>query len=518
MATNPVSKVIQHLRSAARLGEGVDRTDAQLLDCFVSRREQAALETLVRRHGPMVWGVCRRILRNHHDAEDAFQATFLVLVRKVASIVPKEMVGNWLYGVAQQTALKARATAAKRQTRERHQTDMPDPAVMESDLWPDLQPLLDKELRLLPDKYRVVIVLCDLEGKTRPEAARHLGCPEGTVGSRLARARTMLAKRLVRHGLALSSGTLAAVLSEKVAAGCVPASVLSSTIKIASLVAAGQAATGMISGKVAALTEGVLKAMFLTKLKTLTTVLLVLALIALGGGLFMHQAGAQQSPGEKPPTEGEKDSEARQPTVKAAEKLKDDKAKLQGTWLMVSGASDGDAFSDKIVKDRTIVIDGDKITEMERGKKLSPSHFVLNATTNPKAIDATPIEGDFKGMMHLGIYALQGDSLKVCFGKSGDKRPNDFTCEKGSRRILLVYKREAPKKDADEPAGTQQSRKDATSKPIKRPCNIAGNALSRTKMGRNSSAVRPIGLRCKESVRPARSSDRHMEVDSIFIG
>src|SRR5713226_3099822 len=162
--TTQISKVIQHLRSTLLVRDGADLTDGELLECFVSRRETAALEALVRRHGPMVWGVCRRILRNHHDAEDAFQATFLVLVRKAASVKPREMVGNWLYGVAQQTALKARATAAKQRTRERQVADMIDPAVEEQDLSEDLQFVLDQELNRLPDKYRIAIVLCDLEG------------------------------------------------------------------------------------------------------------------------------------------------------------------------------------------------------------------------------------------------------------------------------------------------------------------------------------------------------------------
>src|SRR5580692_7381299 len=122
-----MNDVITHVRTLMVEGDGACLTDGQLLECFVSRRETAALETLVRRHGPMVWGVCRRILRNHHDAEDAFQATFLVLVRKAASVTPRQMVGNWLYGVARQTALKARATAAKQRTRVRQVVDMPEP-------------------------------------------------------------------------------------------------------------------------------------------------------------------------------------------------------------------------------------------------------------------------------------------------------------------------------------------------------------------------------------------------------
>src|SRR5207249_6723472 len=133
----------------------------------------------------------------------------------------REMVANWLYGVAHQTALKAKATAARRKERERQVTEMPEPAVVEKDPWRDLQPFLDEELSRLPDKYRAILVLCDLESKTRKEAARQLRVPEGTVAGRLARARTMLARRLARHGLAVSGGALAAVVSEQ-AAACVP--------------------------------------------------------------------------------------------------------------------------------------------------------------------------------------------------------------------------------------------------------------------------------------------------------
>src|SRR5436190_2239666 len=141
MATGQISEAVQHLRRAVLLRDGAGLTDGELLEGFVSRRDEAALAALVRRHGPMVWGVCRRILRNHHDAEDAFQATFLVLARKAGTVVPREMVANWLYGVACQTAMKARATAARRKGREKQVTHLPEPAVAEQDLWLDLQPL-----------------------------------------------------------------------------------------------------------------------------------------------------------------------------------------------------------------------------------------------------------------------------------------------------------------------------------------------------------------------------------------
>src|SRR5947209_6715102 len=204
MATRPLNQLFQHLRSAAVLSNEAERTDSQLLDGFVSRRDDKALEALVRRHAPMVWGVCRRVLRDHHDAEDAFQATFLVLVRKAAAIAPRSQVGNWLYGVARQTALKARMSRSKREVRERKVANMPEPALMERALWNDLQPVLDQELSRLPEKYRTVIVLCDLEGQTRKGAARQLGLPEGTLAGRLTRGRALLAKRLARCGLAVS--------------------------------------------------------------------------------------------------------------------------------------------------------------------------------------------------------------------------------------------------------------------------------------------------------------------------
>jgi RNA polymerase sigma factor (sigma-70 family) len=304
MATSPMNEVIQHLRRAGLLHDAAHLTDRHLLENFISRRDVAALEVLVRRHGPMVWDVCRRVLGNHHDAEDAFQATFLVLIRKAASI--RTNAGNWLYGVAHQTALKARATRAKRRVREVQVTEMPERAEKEQTLWCDLQPLLDHELSLLPEKYRAVIVLCDLEGQTGREAARQLGCPEGTVASRLARARAMLAKRLTRHGLAVSGGTLAGVLSSKAVSASVPTPVMTATIKAVTLVAAGQAAAkGAISLKVAALTEGVMKSMLLTKLKIATVVLLAVAILGTGSVIYRMQAA--------PATDGQKEN-PQQPT------------------------------------------------------------------------------------------------------------------------------------------------------------------------------------------------------------
>jgi RNA polymerase sigma factor (sigma-70 family) len=308
MAISPMSEILQHLHRAVLPPDGAGRTDGELLEDFIRARDGAAFAALVRRHAPMVWGVCRRLLACPQDAEDAFQATFLVLVRKAASVMPREMVANWLYGVAHQTARNARASAARRGRRERQVAHMPEAAAPEQDLWRDLQAVLDQELSRLPDKYRAAIVLCDLEGKTRREAALQLRVPEGTLSAQLTRGRAMLARRLARHGLAVSGTTLAAVLSQNALSAAVPVAAL----RTATLLAAGQAAAaGVVSAQAAALAEGVVKTMLLTKLKVAMMVLLIFSVAGVAGtGLIYHAHAAQpaeqlavapgEQPGEKP--------------------------------------------------------------------------------------------------------------------------------------------------------------------------------------------------------------------------
>lgn len=303
MATSPMCAVVQHLRRTA-LGDAAGMTDADALELFVRQHDEAALAVLVR-HGPMVWSVCRRLLRSHHDAEDAFQATFLILVRKAATIQHAELVGNWLYGVAHQTAVKARAMAAVRSVRERPAAQAPEPAAMQEPLWDDQKSLLDQELSRLPEKYRVLIVLCDLEGSTRKDVARQLGCPEGTVAGRLVRAREMLARRLARQGLTLSAALLGGVLSAQGASAAVPATVMSSTIQAATLLAAGQAAAGgAISASALALSQGVITAMQFTKLKTVTALLLLFTMMTFTTALLAW--GQTRDNVEQPPAKVEK--------------------------------------------------------------------------------------------------------------------------------------------------------------------------------------------------------------------
>jgi RNA polymerase sigma factor (sigma-70 family) len=295
--SGPVGKLMRRLRTAAlRAEEGP--SDGQLLERFINGREEAAFEALVRRHAPLVFGVCRRVLGNVHDAEDAFQATFLVLFRKASSLGRRGRLGNWLYGVAYRTALAARAAGARRRKREALMA-APVPADATSEARQELLNLLDKEMSRLPDRYRTPLVLCELEGKTRKEAARLLGWPEGTVAGRLARARTLLARRLSRHGIGLAVGGLATLLAESIASPVVPAALTTTAVRAVTLTAAGKA-TGVVSTRVIVLAEGVLKTMLLEKLRIALLTVLVIALLAPGAGLLARWASLDGPRQDKP--------------------------------------------------------------------------------------------------------------------------------------------------------------------------------------------------------------------------
>jgi RNA polymerase sigma-70 factor (ECF subfamily) len=294
MATGRANGVIQHLHRVALGHDGAGLSDGQLLERFLDGRDEAAFAALVRRHGPMVWGVCRRVLGHEQDAEDAFQAAFLVLARKAGSIAARELLAGWLYGVACNTARKARAVADRRRARERQVAARDEPAAPTPDPLDDVRPLLDRVLSGLPDKYRLPVVLCDLEGKTHKEAARQLGWPVGTLSGRLVRARRRLAGRLARHGLAPAAGAGAVLLAHGGASAAVPAGLVSSAARAAGLLAAGRA-PGLVADQVLTLMEGTLKAMLAAKLKAAAGVILA-ALMLAAGAAGVAALGRPQGP------------------------------------------------------------------------------------------------------------------------------------------------------------------------------------------------------------------------------
>jgi RNA polymerase sigma factor (sigma-70 family) len=296
MTSVRINEVIRRLGGQLVRDERATIADSALLERFLAGRDEDAFAELVRRHGAMVYGVCRRLLHNRHDAEDAFQATFLVLVRRVSAARQMRSIGSWLYGVARRTALEARRAAARRRAREaRAMSGVASKAPEETS---DLHDTLDAEIDRLPEKLRAPLVLCDLGGKTRKEAARHLGWPEGTVASRLANARTTLAGRLKRRGVSLSGGVLA-LEGVGETASVVPPGLASSTVRVA----VGQT---LSSSGVATLVKGVMMTMLVKKLKTSVAVLMALAALGVGGTAFRGAAGqARAADDAKPRSEME---------------------------------------------------------------------------------------------------------------------------------------------------------------------------------------------------------------------
>jgi RNA polymerase sigma factor (sigma-70 family) len=211
-------------------------SDGDLLQRFVAQRDESAFANLVHRYGSLVLGVCQRVLGDRHQAEDAFQATFLVLIRRAGSLDRRGPLGNWLYAVAYRTATKARMTAARRRARERQAMDStPQAYTVDEQAWNELRPILDEELSQLPGKYRAPLVLCYLEGKTQQEAAQELGWPSGSMSRRMNRARQLLRDRLQKRGVATSVGigVLFWLLPQKANAAVVSPALVQATVKAA---------------------------------------------------------------------------------------------------------------------------------------------------------------------------------------------------------------------------------------------------------------------------------------------
>ncbi len=272
--------------------------DDELLGRFLAGHRddaaEAAFAALVERHGPMVLGVCRRVLGDRHEAEDAFQATFLVLARKAGAIARREQLANWLHGVASRTALDARARADRRRAREHRAFAMsaaessPDDATERG----ELRAAVDEELARLPASYRGAVVLCELDGLSRHAAARRLGIPEGTLSSRLARAKGLLRHRLTRRGLAPSVMALDVALSREARALILPPALAGSTIRAATRVAAGASLAEAVSASVVTLTRGALHTMLLAKIKGIALGLATAAVVTTSVGV-LAQSGAR---------------------------------------------------------------------------------------------------------------------------------------------------------------------------------------------------------------------------------
>jgi RNA polymerase sigma factor (sigma-70 family) len=275
----------------------LDNTDRDLVERFAIHREDAAFAALIRRHGPMVLSVCRRVSRTLEDADDAFQATFLVLVRKADTIRKKESIGSWLHGVAYRVAREARIRSSRQGTRPTAENlDHDDPSDLAARR--ELRSVLDQELNRLPEKYRSPLVLHYLEGKTKEETALQLGCSEGTVSGRLARARDLLRRRLTYRGLAIPSTFMVASLSDGEVSASLAPMLADSTLKLAMDSARGE--SGNAAATSSRLAETVLRGMFLGKMKRVFGMILCFGVLATGLGIVVQQAWSGRESGSVP--------------------------------------------------------------------------------------------------------------------------------------------------------------------------------------------------------------------------
>lgn len=296
MADHEIAGILRFIRQRFAPARMEELTDEALLERFVSERDEAAFSTLLGRYGPLVLRVCRQALGQEQDAEDAFQATFLVLAHKAATIRRGELLPAWLHRVAFHIAVQARARNARRRLREPQGVIMRTENTLQEVEWRELGPVLHEEVNRLPEKYRRPLVLCYLDGQTHEQAADQLGWPVGTVRTRLSRGRDLLQGRLVRRGVALSTGVVAGFLAESAASAAVPATLAYSTLKGALLVAAGETAGAVgISASVLALVDGALRSMLIVRLKFMGLALLLTCLFSGGVGM-VWSTGQANSP------------------------------------------------------------------------------------------------------------------------------------------------------------------------------------------------------------------------------
>jgi RNA polymerase sigma factor (sigma-70 family) len=416
--------LVRDLGHSARVKAALTLSDAHLLEQYALFRNETAFEALLYRHGALVFSACRRILFDVQDAEDAFQATFLILARKAGSIRCGSMLSNWLYGVAFRVATRARKCASRRRVMERSDFDwatVADPAKQE-DL--ELAPLLQEQLQRLPDKYRAPVVLCYLEGKTNEEAADELQWPVGTLKTRLHKAREILRTRLGRRGVVLTAGLLAANALSTPA----PAALIDGTFQAALAFAAGNAMVGgAASAQALTLARGVLRAMLLVKLKGLAAAVLALAVVAGVGGLAYH--GLAVEPAAK--------------DDQKADKPKQDKDAILGVWKVETVEEDGKDASEtdhgKVFKSKPWTITADKIVL----EGVFEMNYKLDPAAKPKAIDVD--NGGDKTFN--AVYSLDGNTLKICAPiMPGGDRPGEVASKEGSQTRLLVLKRQVKNK------------------------------------------------------------------------
>jgi RNA polymerase sigma factor (sigma-70 family) len=296
MAQNRLSLLLNQLRDLTGTRADPALSDRDLLAQFATQQDEAAFAVVVRRHGPLVLRVCRRVLGHEQDAEDAFQATFLVMARKARSVSWQPSAANWLHKAAYHVALKAKAAAARRRVHEARPQGRASDDALDELTGRELLGVLDEELTCLPERYRAPLVLCYLEGSTRDEAARQLGCPVGTLKSRLERGRELLRRRLARRGVSLAAALAAAEMGASAASAAVPPELLDATLRAALAFVTGTTGASPLAPRVLALAQSALPATGTSWKITPALIVMVVGLAAAGTGLLLHRPSNTSPP------------------------------------------------------------------------------------------------------------------------------------------------------------------------------------------------------------------------------
>jgi RNA polymerase sigma factor (sigma-70 family) len=425
------SAAVQELGMLMRSGTLTGLDEAQLLRRYAHQRDEAAFRLLVERHGPRVLGVCRRVLNDHHLADDAFQATFLVLARRATSIGRPDQLGGWLIGVARRVARKTQASESRRAIHERKAAAENPRTQTASD--PDdafeLVGLLAEELERLPENHRRAIELCCIEGLSTDEAARRLGWPRGTVGTRVARGREQLKRGLERRGVSLGAALGASHVG-------LPRPLVHATTRAAlsfSQWALGPAAmsAGAVSPAVAGLARGALRSLFMTKLSLASAALAVAVAV---GGFATYRAVRARGYASSPPSST------------STLTFIDDQQAIQGTWVVTECTLDGQAPPDgrEGVIGMEWTFQGDNV-QSAMAFASEKVRFELGQLGQRKLLSFF----DTEGRSYLALYELDGEHLRLAMGPDEKVAPSSFkatgTEGKPVLVLTLVPKAKAPK-------------------------------------------------------------------------
>ncbi|MCI0538695.1 MAG: sigma-70 family RNA polymerase sigma factor [Verrucomicrobiales bacterium] len=452
MAKTQIEEFVRRLTRGMAAAALADHSDPQLVALALATPGENAFHAIVQRHGPMVYRVCWRILQHAQDTEDAFQATFLVFAQRLRALRKHGSLASWLHGVAHRVALKAKAQCATRRARE-HQAAVPDNCPSDDVTWAELREVLDEELSRLPENLRLPLILCYLEGRTQDESARELGWSKITLRRRLDEARELLGCRLKSRDLAWSAALSAALLSDSIASAAPAPGLIASTVGAMSEVVAGKTVTAVASAQIASLVEGVLKTMYLSKLKT-AMLMLVCGLLVIGAGLAHLVAGsgakrpneagqgaANQKAEHRPPAQDRNEAEelfrqmeeklSRTRTLECVFEGKvQPKGSLKGSLAFAEGNKVRVEYSLEIEVDRqvkcTVVSDGAKVVKVLNGKE--PEQVFVPSTKDVPLNPQSHREIILKSFTLAGgstVLELPLDQLKASGFKLGKKEKLD---------------------------------------------------------------------------------------------